>query len=160
MTSSYMHTGVRAFAAPTKECVDFVAKKGIRNKNIIHNPTVAELYEYALHPDHLTSVDPHVFKTTVSDTGALLVSSGQKMGRSPKEKRTVLDETTKDTIWWGKVNIAIPPEGYKRNRQRVVDYLSIKPSVFVMDGYIGWDPEYRINARIICYRPYHALFMK
>ena len=57
---------------------------------------VAELYEYALLPEHLTSVDPSIYPTTVTDTGALSVSSGSKTGRTPKEKRVVLDETTKD----------------------------------------------------------------
>ena len=59
---------------------------------------VAELYEYALLPEHLASVEPHIYNTTVSDTGALSVSSGLKTGRTPKDKRVVLDETTKDVI--------------------------------------------------------------
>jgi len=58
--------------------------------------SVAELYEYALLPEHLTSVDPHIYPTTIADSGALSVSSGQKTGRVPKDKRVVLDETTKD----------------------------------------------------------------
>ena len=29
-----------------------------------------------------------------------------------------------------------------------------------MDGYIGWDPEYRIKVRVVCERGYHALFMR
>jgi len=57
---------------------------------------VSELYEYALLPEHLTSVDPAIYPTTITDTGALSVSSGSKTGRTPKEKRVVLDETTKD----------------------------------------------------------------
>ena len=47
-------------------------------------------------PEHLTSVDPSIYPTTITDTGALSVSSGSKTGRTPKEKRVVLDETTKD----------------------------------------------------------------
>jgi phosphoenolpyruvate carboxykinase (ATP) len=58
--------------------------------------SAAELYEYALLPEHLTSVDPSIYATTITDTGALSVSSGSKTGRTPKEKRVVLDETTKD----------------------------------------------------------------
>lgn len=58
--------------------------------------SVAQLYEFALQPEHLTSVDPHIYPTTIADTGALSVSSGQKTGRTPKEKRVVLDEVTKD----------------------------------------------------------------
>jgi len=61
-------------------------------------PRVSELYEYALLPEHLTSCDPNIYKTTVSDTGALSVSSGLRTGRSPKDKRVVLDEITKDVI--------------------------------------------------------------
>ena len=49
-----------------------------------------------MQPEHLTSVDPHIYPTTIADTGALSVSSGSKTGRTPKDKRVVLDETTKD----------------------------------------------------------------
>lgn len=62
--------------------------------------SVAELYEYALLPEHLTSVDPHIYPTTIADSGALSVSSGQKTGRVPKDKRVVLDETTKDVRYY------------------------------------------------------------
>ena len=30
----------------------------------------------------------------------------------------------------------------------------------MIDGYAGWDPEFRMKCRIISVRPYHALFMK
>ena len=32
--------------------------------------------------------------------------------------------------------------------------------IFVVDGYAGWDPKYRVNVRVLCSRAYHALFMK
>ena len=32
--------------------------------------------------------------------------------------------------------------------------------IFIIDGYAGWDPKYRIKTRVISCRPYHALFMK
>lgn len=121
---------------------------------------MAELYEYAMQPEHLSSVDPTIYPTTISDVGALSVSSGSKTGRTPKEKRVVLDENTKDTIWWGNVNIPISHQGYARNRKRAVDFLSIVPRLFVIDGYAGWDEHYRLKCRIIASRPYHALFMK
>jgi len=54
------------------------------------------LYEYALQPEHIASTDPNVFKTTITDTGALAASSGLRTGRSPKDKRIVEDEVTKD----------------------------------------------------------------
>lgn len=59
--------------------------------------STSELYEYALQPVHRASLGDHtVFDTTITDTGALSVSSGVRTGRSPKDKRVVLDETTKD----------------------------------------------------------------
>ena len=30
----------------------------------------------------------------------------------------------------------------------------------MVDGYAGWDPEYRIKIRVICSRAYHGLFMR
>ncbi len=49
-----------------------------------------------MQPEHIASVDPHIYNTTIADNGALSVSSGLKTGRTPKDKRVVLDETTKD----------------------------------------------------------------
>ena len=39
------------------------------------------------------------------------------------------------------------------------DYLTRCPKLYVIDGYAGWDPEYRLKIRVVCSRPYHALFM-
>ena len=60
--------------------------------------SVAELYEFAMQPEHQKSVaiDPKIYASTITDTGALSVSSGSKTGRVPKEKRIVMDEGTKD----------------------------------------------------------------
>ena len=41
----------------------------------------------------------------VSSSGALINFSGKKTGRSPKDKRIVYEETSKDEIWWGSINI-------------------------------------------------------
>lgn len=65
--------------------------------------------------------------------------SGLRAGRSPKDKHIVYDHTTKDTIWWGDVNIPIELKGYLRNRSRVIDFLNLEPRVFVIDGYAGFD---------------------
>jgi ATP-dependent phosphoenolpyruvate carboxykinase len=58
---------------------------------------VSEIYEYALQPEHRRSNgDKSVTDSTITATGALSVTSGQKMGRVPKEKRIVYDDSTKD----------------------------------------------------------------
>ena len=49
-----------------------------------------------MQPEHVGSCDPSIYPTTITDMGALSASSGKRTGRVPKEKRVVLDETTKD----------------------------------------------------------------
>jgi phosphoenolpyruvate carboxykinase (ATP) len=49
---------------------------------------------------------------------------------------------------------------FEINRERAIDYLNTCDRLYVIDGYAGWDPAYRIKVRIICARAYHALFMR
>lgn len=62
-------------------------------------------------------------------------------------------------VWWGTVNKKISREKYTNVLQRAQDYLTSRDEIYVVDGYVGWDPKYRKTVRIICTRPYHALFM-
>src|ERR1700736_6404659 len=48
---------------------------------------------------------------------------------------------------------------FRINRERAKDYLNTRERLYVVDGFAGWDPAYRIKIRIVCSRPYHALFM-
>jgi phosphoenolpyruvate carboxykinase (ATP) len=48
----------------------------------------------------------------ISSSGALINFSGKKTGRSPKDKRIVYEETSKDDIWWGSVNIKMDERVY------------------------------------------------
>ena len=45
------------------------------------------------------------------------------------------------------------------NRERAIDYLNTRDRLYCVDGFAGWDPNYRLKVRVICARPYHALFM-
>ena len=98
--------------------------------------------------------------STISETGALSVSSGKNTGRVPKNKRVVLDDMTRDLVHWGKINIPASPESYSADKQRAIDFMNYRKRLFVIDGYAGWDPKYRKLIRTICCRPYHAMFMK
>lgn len=62
---------------------------------IKHNASPALLYEDAIRNEG----------AIISSSGALINFSGKKTGRSPKDKRIVYEETSKDDIWWGSVNI-------------------------------------------------------
>jgi phosphoenolpyruvate carboxykinase (ATP) len=63
--------------------------------HIKRNASVAQLYEDAIRNEG----------AIISSSGALINFSGKKTGRSPKDKRIVFEETSKDDIWWGPVNI-------------------------------------------------------
>src|SRR5260221_4718098 len=51
----------------------------------------------------------------ISDTGALIAYSGDKTGRSPKDKRIVEHPDSKPDVWWGQVNIAINYDTFQIN---------------------------------------------
>ena len=113
------------------------------------NPSTAELYKIAIQEDDLH----------LSDTGALLAYSGTKTGRSPKDKRVVLNDKSKN-IWWGDVNIPIDEKLYLHYKNCALEYLEKKDRVFKIDAFAGWDFDYKLKIRIYCTSAYHALFMK
>ena len=45
------------------------------------------------------------------------------------------------------------------NRQRALDYLNSRERLYCIDGFAGWHPRHRLKVRVLCSRPYHALFM-
>lgn len=127
-----------------------LSKYGIRVENIIRNATTARLYEFAI-------IDQDA---AIAMSGALATRSGDKTGRSPKDKRIVESEATEHDIWWGDINIRLTERSFMINRQRACDYLNTKERLFVTDAFAGWDPRYRLKIRVICSSAYHALFMQ
>ncbi len=113
-----------------------------------------------LSPPALYEISVSRKRALISSTGALATLSYEKTGRSPKDKRIVEDDETKDDIWWGDVNIKLPHDSFVKLRQRAVDYLNSREYIYVQDGFAGWDPDYRLKVRIIASRAYHALFMR
>ena len=95
----------------------------------------------------------------IAQSGALVAYSGAKTGRSPKDKRVVRNPASETDVWWGTVNVPLDPTSFAINRERARDYLNTRERLYCFDGFAGWDPKYRIKIRVICSRPYHALFM-
>ncbi len=122
----------------------------IQVPQVLHNVAPAALYEQALRNEP---------GSAITSAGALVALSGEKTGRSPKDKRVVLEPGSKDEVWWGSVNIELDEHSFMVNRERALDYLNTRQRLFVVDGFAGWDPRYRIKVRVICSRAYHALFM-
>ena len=131
--------------------VNFDLKKlQIETATILRNIAPAKFYEEALKYER---------GSAISFKGALVVSSGSKTGRSPNDKRIVEDPQSGGDIWWGSVNIKLQENSLIINRQRAVDYFNSCERLYVVDGFAGWDPQYRLKIRVICARAYHALFM-
>ncbi|KAK1443102.1 PEP crbxkin [Babesia gibsoni] len=128
-----------------------MSEHGVQGPQVIRNACTAVLVHHALSEEQ---------DTLLSSTGALCCRSGEKTGRSPKDKRTVLEEVSKNHVWWGKVNTELPEESYGIVRQRAIDFINLKKLVYITDAYAGWDPQHKSKVRVISTRAYHALFMK
>ncbi|MDZ7755846.1 phosphoenolpyruvate carboxykinase (ATP) [Rhodohalobacter sp.] len=126
-------------------------KHEIDVETIFRNPAPGKFYEDAI------KYDPG---SVITDNGALVVRSGKRTGRSPADKRVVKTKDMNEDIWWGDINIPLDEHTYKINHRRAVDYLNTRERLYVIDGFAGWDPKYRLKVRIIAERPYHGLFMQ
>ena len=122
---------------------------GINVSNVLRNTPPAVLYE-----DGILSENG-----MITSTGAFATNSAEKKGRSPKDKRVVEEPSTKDDVWWGSVNVPISEDSFAINRKMAIEFLNTCDKLYVVDGFAGWDPESQVKIRVICSRPYHALFM-
>jgi len=98
-------------AAPQIPAVD-LTQYGITVQDVRRNLSPAALYTEAIREDP---------QCDIADTGALVALSGEKTGRSPKDKRVVEHPDSKDEIWWGAVNVPIDNETFETNRERAID---------------------------------------
>ena len=127
-----------------------LSKLGINVVDVVRNAAPSALYEEAIRSEPGTSI---------SSRGALIAYSGTKTGRSPADKRVVKHADTEQDVWWGSVNVPIDDAVFNINRERAIDYLNTRERLYCVDGFAGWDPKTRIKVRVVCARPYHALFM-
>ena len=111
--------------------------------------STAALYEQAIRR----------YEGTLSHLGPLVIRTGQYTGRLPKDKFLVTEPSSKDKIWWGKVNQAFTPERFEALKSRMCAYLQGK-DIFIQDGYAGADERFRIPIRVISERASHALFAR
>ena len=112
-----------------------------------------------LRPARLYELGTSLEGAQINSTGALAANSGAKTGRSPKDKRVVKNSASEGDVWWGSVNIALEESSFETNRAAAIEFLAAQPRLYVVDGFAGWDPKYRLKVRIVCSQAYHALFM-
>src|SRR5262245_40462470 len=95
----------------------------------------------------------------VTDRGALAVRTGQRTGRSPKDRFVVAEPGVTEQIWWGPINRPMQPELFNCLLRKAWDYAA-KQEWFVFDGWGGADPRYRLPVRVITQKAWHSLFAR
>ncbi|MDP2722304.1 MAG: phosphoenolpyruvate carboxykinase (ATP) [Bacteroidales bacterium] len=132
---------------------------GITNaEEIIYNPSYERLFEDETKPG-LDGFE----KGFVTELGAVNVMTGKFTGRSPKDKYIVLDDKTKDTVWWADKtksdNKPIDQSTWEHLYQLGAKQLTGK-KLYVMDGYAGANQDSRIKVRFIMEVAWQAHFVK
>ncbi|MCA9297918.1 MAG: phosphoenolpyruvate carboxykinase (ATP) [Phycisphaerales bacterium] len=94
----------------------------------------------------------------LASNGALVCMTGDRTGRSPKDK--VLEDTDRvhDKIWWGPVNRPITPDHFERVHQIAVEHLNRRPRLYTFDGFCGADATHRLGVRVVTEQAWHCLF--
>ena len=137
-----------------------LTKYGITDvKEIIHNPSYEFLFEEEMKPD-LEGFD----KGQISELGAVNVMTGIYTGRSPKDKYIVMDETSKDTVWWTSEefpndNKPMSEETWADMKKLALGQLSGK-RLFVQDCFCGANKDTRMAIRFIMEVAWQAHFVK
>ncbi|MGE7795457.1 phosphoenolpyruvate carboxykinase (ATP) [Lysinibacillus fusiformis] len=90
--------------------------------------------------------------------GAVRAETGKYTGRSPKDKYTVEEESTKDQIDWGKVNQPISSEVFDNLYVKVIKYLKEQDELFVFKGFAGADKDSQLSIQVINEYAWHNLF--
>ena len=128
-------------------------------KEIVYNPTYEQLFEAEMDPS-LTGYD----KGQVSELGAVNVMTGIYTGRSPKDKFIVMDDTSRDTVWWTSDeykndNHPASPETWKAVKDIALKELSGK-KLYVVDAFCGANHDTRMAVRFIVEVAWQAHFIK
>jgi phosphoenolpyruvate carboxykinase (ATP) len=129
-------------------------------KEIIYNPTYNELFAEETKPG-LSKYE----KGIITRNGAISVDTGIFTGRSPKDRYIVLDDRTRNTVWWksdmAKVsdNKPISKEIWEHCKTISANQLSGK-KLFVVDCFCGANENSRLAVRFIMEVAWQAHFVK
>jgi phosphoenolpyruvate carboxykinase (ATP) len=95
----------------------------------------------------------------LTDTGAILVNTGEFTGRSPEDKFSVEDDLTRTSVDWNKINQPFAPEKFDKLYAKVLASLKGK-EVYISDVQACADPKYRINVRVMTETPWANHFAR
>ena len=137
-----------------------LSKYGISGTTeIVHNPSYEELFIAETDPS-LTGYE----KGQVTELGAVNVMTGIYTGRSPKDKFIVMDDNSKDTVWWTSKEFANDNHPMSESTWNVVKDLAMKElsnkKLYVVDAFCGANADTRMSVRFIVEVAWQAHFIK
>ena len=126
---------------------------------IIYNPSYEQLFQDEMDPS-LEGFD----KGVLTELGAVNVMTGIYTGRSPKDKYLVVDENSKDTVWWTSEgykndNHPMTPETWEVVRDLAKNQLCNK-KLYVVDAFCGANKDTRMAIRFIMEVAWQAHFVR
>ena len=136
-----------------------LAKYGIDGTTeVVYNPSYEELFEQETLPT-LEGFERGV----VTELGAVDVMTGVYTGRSPKDKFIVLDEKSKDTVWWTTPeypndNKPASEAAWEACKTLALSELSGK-KLYVVDCFCGANKDTRMAVRFIMEVAWQAHFV-
>ncbi|MBQ0093531.1 MAG: phosphoenolpyruvate carboxykinase (ATP), partial [Bacteroidales bacterium] len=134
-------------------------KYGIKDvKEIVYNPTYEVLFNEETRPE-LEGYE----KAQETELGALNVMTGIYTGRSPKDKYIVMDQNSKDTVWWDSEdyhndNHPMSETVWAEVKKLAIDQLCGK-KLYVVDGFCGTNEDTRMKVRFIMEVAWQAHFV-
>ena len=139
--------------------IDLTAYGITGTTEIVYNPSYEQLFEEEMNPA-LTGYE----KGQLTELGAVNVMTGVYTGRSPKDKYIVVDDNSKDTVWW-------TSDAYKNDNHPMSEqvWASVKDiakkelsgkRLFVVDAFCGANKDTRMAVRFVMEVAWQAHFVK
>lgn len=89
---------------------------------------------------------------------ALVVKTGTRTGRSPKDRFIVRDASTEDKVDWNAINQPISPEKFDALWQKATQFIESKDTHFVSYLRVGEHDQLGLSVKVISELAWHNLF--